>query len=393
MVGRVVEVVVAHLDDYFAWAKYLASHCAPVQDSQQGARLSDPTMQCRALLCMLEEPDRRLPEALLNSNLLIEYSIAAWIAVNPLTCDAYLSFDGNHICPIMSLFAKLILSKNTQQKVIDVLYAPGSKSRKLRMEVIRATISRCATIAQLEREAADKMVARVPLAKVAGRLMTGVEAVVCCMETILQVVRGLSIVSDMSEGFLRSTFYGELAQAFHTWLVKDARQTDSKVIKESRRQAFALLDVAETLVDKQGEQHGDRHWKLAGQAWLQMLQSGSISIFVEAMHSIPASDKFGTVVDNSMALKQAQCDGYPFLANAVATEIARLLGKSFWDTGMFAHTGWTGLWRWAALDFLAASLTPAESRAFYLCDNIYVRAHPVLLDPSDLCLVQMRHAI
>ncbi|TEB33316.1 hypothetical protein FA13DRAFT_199735 [Coprinellus micaceus] len=217
MVDRVVEVVVAHLDDYFAWAKYLASHCAPVQDSQQGARLSDPTMQCRALLCMLEEPDRRLPEALLNSNLLIEYSIAAWIAVNPLTCGPYLSFDRNHICPIMSLFAKLILSKITQQKVIDVLYAPGSKSRKLRMEVIRATISRCATIAQLGREAADKMVARVPLAKVAGRLMTGVEAVVCCMETILQVVRGLSIVSDMSEGFLRSTFYGELAQAYHTW--------------------------------------------------------------------------------------------------------------------------------------------------------------------------------
>ncbi|TEB33317.1 hypothetical protein FA13DRAFT_199705 [Coprinellus micaceus] len=32
-----------------------------------------------------------------------------------------------------------------------------------------------------------------------------------------------------------------------------------------------------------------------------------------------------------------------------------------------------GLWRWAALDFLAASLTPAESRAFYLCDNIYCK--------------------
>ena len=122
MLGRVVEAVVAHLDDYFAWAKYLVSNRAPIHDPQRG--VSDPTMQCRALLCMLEEPDQRLPEALLGSKQLIEYSIAAWIAVNPLTCDPYFSFDGNHVCPIMSLFSKLILSKHTLHKIIDVLYAP-----------------------------------------------------------------------------------------------------------------------------------------------------------------------------------------------------------------------------------------------------------------------------
>ena len=253
------------------------------------------------------------------------------------------------------------------------------------MEVIRGAISRCTTIAQLRREAADEMVTRLPLAKEAGRLMTGPEAAVCCMDMIIQVVRGLSTVSDMSEGFLRSTFYGELTQAFHTWLVKNTHRTDSEIVKGARRQGFALLDAAESIVDKQGEQHGDRHWKLAGQAWLQMLQGGSVSIFVEAMHSIPASGEFGTVVDHSMALKQAQCDGYPSLANAVATEITRLLGESFWDTGIFSHTGWTSLWKWAALDFLAASLTPAENRRLHLCDNIYVRARLILVNLSDRC--------
>jgi hypothetical protein len=213
----------------------LASDRLPHGLTFDGQRLSDPAKHCRALLASLDEQDQRLPKALFRPPQIVDYVIAAWIAEDPSTCDAYFSFDEENLCPISGVFSLLLAFDTTRQRVFDTLYSQGRKSKKLRVEVVRAAISRCTRIAQLEREAAEAMVAPdpdLPPSTPRGKEekpMSAVEAALRYLAQIQDVMPRLCSNTDISVAILRSTFFEEYTRALHSWLDKISSSILSKL--------------------------------------------------------------------------------------------------------------------------------------------------------------------
>ncbi|KAJ3507803.1 hypothetical protein NMY22_g16818 [Coprinellus aureogranulatus] len=383
--GRVVDEVIAHLDDYFGWVKYLASDRVPAHDGHEWTGLSNPTRQCRAILSMMEEEDKRLIKAIVLSNQLIDFAITAWVAEDPATCDAYVSFEAEHLCPIVDLFHNLLSSEVLRQKIFDVLFASG-KGKKLRMEVVRAAISRCSCISRMEREVAEDMAKVTMRSEKKNKIkekMTALEAIFKYLAELLHVVSRLCLNADMSRAFMKSTFYSEFTQALRSWLLEKSRRTDEDA--KDRHRGFKLLQMVESLAASQAIEHGDRHWKLVGNACLQIIKGGGIAILIEGMHSIQARDKRGVIVRHMLVPIQDQCHRHPAVAESMSSEIVKFLGESFWNTKTFAHTGWTKLWDTVSLDFLAGSLTPFKRDVYSLCDNLDCDRDLVSSTSSRMC--------
>lgn len=373
--SRVAERIKDHLGDYIGWLRYLLSGNIP-QDPTDKFPLADPSDQCGTLLSILKNKRMGplLGPAVMDSNSIVEYLIAAWSAINPRTGHAYLDFELVEECPILELFSHFLSRTDTQRMINDSLHYNGNASRNLRDAVIKAAISRCIQIAEMDKEALEEKFAaeydQDP--DMEPVVWSAAQAAFDTLDHIFHTVAQLCEHPCMAASVMKSAFLEQFTRALDIWLTK---KTSRDELGDERMLGFRLMHAAHGIVEEQARQFGGAYWKLSRTACMHLLRGGSLSVLCEGMRSIPVNDEEESwlYIRECLVHLQNQCFVHPALCQPARLELTKILGDDFWRTQAFEPSGWTKYWKSAALLVVASCLTPFQRSMTLLCDNLYVR--------------------
>lgn len=364
--GQLVKRFLHHLDDFSAWLKFLA----PAQISQHSTHLiqyADPSRQCATLLYLLSF-EGVLGQRLLESDHVVEYSIAAWVAREPVHNKIYGILDQDALCPIMHLFTRLLLMDETRDRIFHAIYS-ATNFKRLRTDIIEAAVSRC-TVLLLPREKVEER---------AGGSASGVKVIFMYLGLIIGIVQQLCIHPDFRAAFMKSAFFEEFFQILRIWLLE---RSDGEKERQDRYEGFRLMARALSLVALASVE-GERRYSegIFNIVARRVIRGGFIPLLLESIHSIPVDD--GEQEMNcrcSLAWLVNACAQHPSLFEPVHCEFVKLLGESFWSTKAFARTGWKVHFKIVALDIVAGHRVSGKKRCS-LCDNFGVspRAFPVII--------------
>lgn len=378
---RAVQKLLDHFDNYRSWIGFLT----PERVSRTPLRIvpfENPSGQCKALLYMLDydQDAGRLGSEVKKSNQMIDFSVAAWTAKDPFTNELYFSIEPEARCPIMHLFNRFLFTDETRPRIFDLLYTPGPKFKRLRDDVVSATISRCRSLIEIHRSKVEDMLntairggAMKPPSS--GRLSVP-EMIFKYLELVLGVVQQLSFHPDMRAVFMKSTFYEDFVRALQVWLVK---KSDRERDREVRYHAFKLLAMVSTLAGAFSTPNASSlsssdFWRDSATASLRMIRGGFVSAMVESMYSVPFNDgEYRDDVLESLEWLRDACNQHRALVKPVWADLVVILGESFWQAQTEAPLGWLScLKNTMAFDLSAALQLPASSQCT-LCDNLQVR--------------------
>ena len=371
---QLVRRILAHLDDFAAWLGFLspARICAPPTHLIQ---YTDPSGQCATLLFMLDFEGCALTPALHNSPQVVDYAIASWISKDPVKNELCFNLDEDARCPIMHLFSRFLFADETRERIFDVLFGAALRPKRLRNEIIRATVFRCKLLADLSREELENL---------PDRSVSGPKLIFKYLEMIIGIVQQLSIHDDMRAAFMKSEFFEEFTKVLQIWLLERShREKDRK----DRYHGFHLMALAMSLVDQWDTVNGvtvssEGFWKNSTVDSVRLVQGGFVAVLLEGLRSIPVRDREHEVYcRDSLDWLHNACNQHPCLLKPVSSEFIRVLGESFWRTSAFNHTRWDKHFKLVALDIVAGHLS-RDKKSYSLCDNLGVRFLSSLPFPS-----------
>ena len=129
--------------------------------------------------------------------------------------------------------------------------------------------------------------------------------------------------------------------------------SDRKRDRKARYKAFKLLAKMSISLGDVHSKLGPSYWRLCVGVWERVFHAGYLSVMVDGMRSISASDEKHNYF--------------------IKISLDRLQNKEYWRVDAFPHPGWeTPYWRAASLDVAAAALTPPNRDQYFLCDNVTV---------------------
>ena len=384
--ARLVRTILDHFDNLTHWIGLLVQEGISRTPSHL-IRLDDPSLQCRALLYMLDYKYENgiLGSEVKKSDQMIHFSVAAWTAKVPIVNDVYFNIEPDARCPVIHLFSRLLFIDETRQEIFDLLHAPGKKFKRLRAAVVEATVSRCRSLGDIIRsEMEGQFAARISaggLRPPASGSLSMPRIAFKYFERLLRIARQLSLHSGMRNMFIRSTFLQDFVRGLQTWVVK---KTDRQGDREDRRHAFQILEMVKSFVDtadivNDPSLSSGGFWRNSAEASLQVVHGGYVSVVLEGMEStLPHDEESRDVLTGCLEWLRDACSQHPSLVRPVWSDLVDRLGETLWHAPTFPHPEWNMRLKETVLDVAAALHLPQE-RSFTLCDNLDVCIRQLLL--------------
>lgn len=369
--SQAFDKIASHLDGYMAWANYILSNPIP-KESDAKIKLVDPDRFCSSLLRMLEDELEPLATHIRGSQKVVDYAISVWCAKDTLTGEAFLVLENRNACSTVHLLAYFLNGDSEgMERVFDTLFTQGAKGVKLRKGVVEGAISRCRRVTQLTRKEVEDALHEDAVAS--GEHKASVSPLVAIfrhLRLVFSVVKRLCLNDYMASSFLRSTFFGDLMESLSTWILRKSHRERDRV---DRYGGFDLLASIGIFLEALVREKGPRYMKPCGDAWVRVARAGYPVVLVESMHSISSRDEdHEEIVWSCLEEMRTACNLHVSLAFAINAKLMSVLGKKYWSTRTFSHTGWTDAWKPVALDVVAGSLVYSGERSYSLCDNIDV---------------------
>ncbi|KAJ3548601.1 hypothetical protein NMY22_g1210 [Coprinellus aureogranulatus] len=356
----------------------------------------NPTKACVALIHIIHHAGNRQAE-LAQSLKVINYAIAAWAAQDYKGLP-WIASSHTDTCPTIKLIHSLLaFSPECQQIVCDLLGGDSKESAFLRQRFVENARQRCDDMTNTRRapeEERRREFSKRQHKSLAEKFSTGMttvlESTMLYLDSVQAVVESLCINSVIAKSFLTSDYFRSFAEALKSWMVF---QSDKETDGVERYIGFELATRVQGLANIQNT----KYRKLSLLAQLYMVHGGLLDVLVEAMQSVPKSDKINSRnLEQSLLMVKQLCSRSPKLGAMLAKPLSEARPKPM-DVSFIRGTGYEEMWRSLALHVTAsAAVDLIDDEKIVICDYMVVvprhqaaKAEDMLWVPHILVLFQI----
>ncbi|KAJ3532316.1 hypothetical protein NMY22_g7790 [Coprinellus aureogranulatus] len=328
----------------------------------------NPTKACVALIHIIHHAGNRQAE-LAQSLKVINYAIAAWAAQDYKGLP-WIASSHTDTCPTIKLIHSLLaFSSECQQIVCDLLGGDSKESAFLRQRFVENARQRCDDMTNTRRAPEEerrrdfsKRQHKSLTEKFSTGMTTVLESTMLYLDSVQAVVESLCINSVIAKSFLTSDYFQSFAEALKSWMVF---QSDKETDGVERYIGFELATRVQGLANIQNT----KYRKLSLLAQLYMVHGGLLDVLVEAMQSVPKSDKINSRnLEQSLLMVKQLCSRSPKLGAMLAKPLSQVRPKPM-DVSFIRGTGYEEMWRSLALHVTAsAAVDLIDDEKTVICD-------------------------